>query len=118
MSLVLGKKEANPSSPNPLRVRDHNSPAHPAMDDQLSHTATCRPTGGRGQLAFRIETARPSVFQMRETRQFGRRQMAERPVAIGTEARAGSKEGVVRYVLLASLVLVVVLFAVAYELFS
>jgi len=44
--------------------------------------------------------------------------MAERPVATGTEARAGSKEGVVHDVLLASLVLVVVLFTVAYELFS
>jgi hypothetical protein len=44
--------------------------------------------------------------------------MAEGPVATGNEARAGSKEGVVRYVLLASLVLVVVLFLVAYELFS
>jgi hypothetical protein len=44
--------------------------------------------------------------------------MAERPIASGTEARSGSKEGVVRYVLLASLVLVVVLFIVAYELFS
>jgi hypothetical protein len=33
-------------------------------------------------------------------------------------ARQGTKEGVVRYVLLASLVLVVVLFMVAYELFS
>ena len=38
--------------------------------------------------------------------------MAERPVATGTEARAGSKEGVVRYVLLVSPVLVVVLFVV------
>ena len=55
---------------------------------------------------------------VKETHHFGRRQMAERPVATGTEASAGSKEGVVRYVLLASLVLVVVLFAVAYELFS
>lgn len=44
--------------------------------------------------------------------------MAERPVTTGQEARAGSKEGVVRYVLLASLVLVVVLFIVAYLLFS
>ena len=44
--------------------------------------------------------------------------MAERPVSTGTDARSGSKEGVVRYVLLASLVLVVVLFLVAYELFS
>jgi hypothetical protein len=49
---------------------------------------------------------------------FRERMMAERPVATGTETRAGSKEGVVRYVLLASLVLVVVLFVVAYELFS
>jgi hypothetical protein len=44
--------------------------------------------------------------------------MAERPVVTGREARAASKEGVVRYVLLASLVLVVVLFIVAYEIFS
>lgn len=44
--------------------------------------------------------------------------MARRPVATGTEARAGTKEGVVRYILMASLVLVVVLFVVAYELFS
>ncbi len=44
--------------------------------------------------------------------------MAKRPVATATEARAGSREGVVRYVLLVSLVLVVVLFIVAYELFS
>jgi hypothetical protein len=44
--------------------------------------------------------------------------MAQRPVTTGTEARAGTKEGVVRYVLLASLVLVVLLFIVAYEIFS
>ncbi len=58
------------------------------------------------------------LFFIRETRHFRRRQMVERPIATGTEARAGTKEGVVRYVLLASLALVVVLFAVAYELFS
>jgi hypothetical protein len=44
--------------------------------------------------------------------------MAKRPVATATEARAGTKEGVVRYILMASLVLVVLLFVVAYELFS
>ena len=44
--------------------------------------------------------------------------MSKRPVATATEARAGSREGVVRYVLLVSLVLVVVLFIVAYEPFS
>lgn len=44
--------------------------------------------------------------------------MARRPVATGTEARAGTKEGVVRYILMASLGHVVVLFIVAYELFS
>ena len=44
--------------------------------------------------------------------------MKERTVVTGTEARQSTKEGVVRYVLLASLVLVVVLFIVAYELFS
>jgi hypothetical protein len=44
--------------------------------------------------------------------------MARRPVATATEARAGTKEGVVRYILMASLVLVVLLFIVAYEVFS
>jgi hypothetical protein len=44
--------------------------------------------------------------------------MAKRPLATGAEARAGTKEGVVRYILMASLVLVVLLFIVAYELFS
>ena len=44
--------------------------------------------------------------------------MAEPPVTTGPEARAGSKEGVVRYVLLASLALVVVLFIVAYVIFA
>jgi hypothetical protein len=44
--------------------------------------------------------------------------MEKRIVESATEARSGTSEGVVRYVLLASLVLVVVLFVVAYELFS
>jgi hypothetical protein len=44
--------------------------------------------------------------------------MENRPVASGTEARAGTKEGVVRYILMASLALVVLLFVVAYGLFS
>ena len=35
-------------------------------------------------------------------------------VRTATEARAGSKEGVVRYVLAGGLVLVIVLFAIAY----
>jgi hypothetical protein len=41
--------------------------------------------------------------------------MAKRIFVSGTEARQGTKEGVVRYVLLASLGLVVVLFIVAYK---
>ncbi len=44
--------------------------------------------------------------------------MKKRPVVTGTAARASTKEGVVRYVLLASLVPVVVLFVVAFNLFS
>jgi hypothetical protein len=44
--------------------------------------------------------------------------MAKRPVVTSAEARAGTREGVVRYVLLASLVLAVVLFIVAYKPFS
>ena len=43
--------------------------------------------------------------------------MAKRIVVDETEARQGSKEGVVRYVLAISLVLVVVLLAVAYVIF-
>jgi len=44
--------------------------------------------------------------------------MAKRPVVTGTEARAGTREGVVRYILVASVVLVVLLFVVAFELVS
>jgi hypothetical protein len=44
--------------------------------------------------------------------------MAKRPIVVTeTEARQATKEGVVRYILLVSLVLVVVLFAVAYAFF-
>jgi hypothetical protein len=43
--------------------------------------------------------------------------MAKRIVVNKTEARQATKEGVVRYVLLVSLVLVVVLFSVAYLIF-
>ncbi len=44
--------------------------------------------------------------------------MAKRPIVVNeTEARQATKEGVVRYILLASLVLVVVLFTVAYTFF-
>jgi hypothetical protein len=40
--------------------------------------------------------------------------MAERPVKSPTEARSGSIEGVARYVLVISTVLVVILFALSY----
>jgi hypothetical protein len=40
--------------------------------------------------------------------------MDDRIVKRPTEARAGSKEGIVRYILAASIALVVVLFAVSY----
>lgn len=44
--------------------------------------------------------------------------MVKKPIVVSeTEARQATKEGVVRYILLVSLVLVVVLFAVAYALF-
>src|SRR5689334_24841709 len=68
MSLVLGRKATNQSSPNPQRVRDHNSPANPATDVALSHGSTFKPPDRRGQLAscsrraVRIEKPRPSVF--------------------------------------------------------
>jgi hypothetical protein len=40
--------------------------------------------------------------------------MVDRPVKSPTEARAGSKEGIVRYILAVSIVLVVLLFIVGY----
>ena len=121
--MVLGRKGANRSGPNPRRVRDRNSPVNPAVDVQLSHAIKLVRSAGQvnslgpRQRGVRIETL-VLLFSKLETWNFGRIQMAERPVATATETRAGTKEGVVRYVLLASLVLVVVLFVVAYELFS
>jgi len=98
------------------------------MYRHLSHRPRCRPAGRRGQLGFapiRFQSGRnfgietPALtFSYAEKRQAREKVDSRTPVATGTEARAGSKEGMVRYVLLASLVLVVVLFAVAYELFS
>ena len=121
--MVLGRKGANQSGPNPRQVRDRNSPVNPAVDVQLSHVVKLVRSAGQvnslgpRQRTVRIETLM-LLFSKLETWNFWRIQMAERPVATGTETRAGTKEGVVRYVLLASLVLVVVLFVVAYELFS
>lgn len=66
----------------------------------------------------RIENPRRFVPKTENATVWEREKMARRPVATGTEARAGTKEGVVRYILMASLVLVVLLFIVAYELFS
>lgn len=43
--------------------------------------------------------------------------MAQRIVREKDGARQGSKEGVVRYVLIASLALVIVLFAIIYKMF-
>ena len=57
-------------------------------------------------------------FRLQAIEFWERAKMTKRIVESATEARQGTKEGVVRYVLVASLVLVVVLFVVAYELFS
>ena len=44
--------------------------------------------------------------------------MVKKPIVVTeTEARQATKEGVVRYILLVSLVLVVILFAIAYVFF-
>ncbi len=44
--------------------------------------------------------------------------MAKKPIVVNeTEARQATKEGVVRYILLASITLVVVLFVIAYVFF-
>ena len=52
-----------------------------------------------------------------ERRSRKRLHMAPRIVHDPDQSRSASKEGVVRYVLLVSIVLVVVLFAVAYKMF-
>jgi hypothetical protein len=58
------------------------------------------------------------LIEDRPNRCIGGADMSDRPVVSGTDARAGTREGVVRYILVASLVLVVLLFIVAYERFS
>jgi hypothetical protein len=63
-------------------------------------------------------TPRPSVFKA-EGHGSGKRTVPEKRIVVNeTEARQATKEGVVRYVLLVSLVLVVVLFAVVYKIFT
>jgi hypothetical protein len=59
----------------------------------------------------------PSVFTARSYDRQGRAAMEKRIIVNKTEARQGTKEGVVRYVLMISLALVVVLFVIAYVIF-
>ena len=121
--MVLGGDEANCNSPNPVGARDRNSPALPAMRPRRNHGENCIAVSRRGQSAFTMLPLRGSNnprLSLLTTGgwQIGSNGMTKRPVATGTEARAGTKEGVVRYILMASLVLVVLLFIVAYELSS
>jgi len=88
-----------------------------------SHGARCIPVPRSGQLAFGAPPVRGSKtlrlsFSVTESLEAGKNGYGQAPVATGTEARAGTKDDVVRYILMASLALVVLLFLVAYELFS
>jgi hypothetical protein len=77
------------------------------------------PMRPHGQLARGSDRMPPGFRFLRKQRDgLGEAAMAKRTVVSGSDARGGTKEGVVRYILVASLVLVVVLFIVAYELFS
>lgn len=72
-----------------------------------------------GHLRSTFSDRRPplSVFMTEGCGSKGRA-VVKKPIVVSeTEARQATKEGVVRYILLVSLVLVVVLFAVAYALF-
>ena len=120
--MVLGGNEANHDSASPLGARDCNSPVRPAMRLR-SHGGRCIPDPWLGQLAFVLplvcgSKTRGLSFPVTERPEGWRNGYGKRPVATGTEARAGTKEGVVRYILMASLALVVLLFIVAYGLFS
>lgn len=119
--MVLGKNRAKQQSPNPYGVRDGNSPAAEAICRLRSHGETCRPVRHRRQLAAaprpapaRIESRLLPFPNARGLQQTRTDSMDDRIVVNETEARQATKEGVVRYILAISLVLVVVLFAVAY----
>jgi hypothetical protein len=68
-------------------------------------------------LTFSDQRPRLSVFTAEGCGSKGWAVVKKRIVVSETDARQATKEGVVRYILLVSLVLVVVLFAVAYALF-
>jgi hypothetical protein len=132
MMLFLGEKTTNHKTPNPVRVRDRNSPVAPDISRQR-HThspvftpclcprqlALARRAAARGARAPVSSDQRPRKFCFRYSRRHWLGVMkAKKPIRVGeTEARSATKEGVVRYILLASLVLVVVLFAIAWVFF-
>ena len=101
--MVLRGNEANHNSPSPLGARDRNSPLRPAMRCLRSHGSRCISVPWRGQLAFVPVPLRGSKtlglsFSVAEGPEVWRKGMAKRPLATGTEARTGWKEGIVRYI--------------------
>jgi hypothetical protein len=127
MIMVLGKDWANFRRPNPQRVRDRNSPAAPAMCRHQSHDGRfrsrrrCRqhrwPALAASSRLLRIEARGSSVVKAEGCGNEGWAAVKKPIVVNETEARQATKERVVRYILLASLILVVVLFIVAYLFF-
>jgi hypothetical protein len=131
IDMVLGENGAKQRDPNPRGVRDRNSPVAPAMRPLRSHEGRCK--AGRPRRQHRMTSpalpsgpspaarsdrkSRPPVFNARSCNRQGGAIVAKRIVVTQTEARQATKEGVVRYVLMVSLALVVVLFAVAYVIF-
>src|SRR5690348_11060013 len=111
---------ANQHGPSPFRARGANSPAAAGMSCRPGHAANVSRAaapvkpGTRGgskpgaapfpERGIRAKGWRPPMDQRIDPR------IVETP----TEARQGSKYGIVRYVLAISTVLVVIAFAVAY----
>jgi hypothetical protein len=75
------------------------------------------PPPARPPLIFSDRRARLFVFTAEGYSGKGRAVVKKPIVVTETEARQATKEGVVRYILLVSLVLVVILFAIAYVFF-
>jgi hypothetical protein len=125
--MILGKSGANHWNPNPFWVRDHNSPVASAMRRLRSHHADLGRAANAVNSLSQLRSARlrsqPDrkprlrVFTARRCGSEERRTMKDRISITKTDARQATKEGVVRYVLLISLVLVAVLFAGAYIIF-
>lgn len=122
ISGILDGYRTNHESPNPFGVRVRNSPVagllcrYDHAADVTPSSSAVNPAYCAGAMHLGDRMPRRTCFRKEQLLNERGAPMAQRIVRGPERARQGSKEGVVRYILIISTVLVVILFAVAYTL--